>query len=76
MTCSDMTCSNLVSYYVPRGYDYREVAVRCGRTDPHGGRAVCEPCRGNARKMKALARQDEAAAADNAWLKSAGRGEM
>ncbi len=23
-----MPCNNRVSYYVPRGYDYREVAVR------------------------------------------------
>jgi len=71
-----MPCNNRVNYFVPRGYGYREVAVRCGRTDPHGGRAVCVWCLANARKMKARERQDEAAAADNAWLKSAGWGEM
>jgi len=76
MTCSDMTCSNLVSYYVPRGYDYREVAVRCGRTDPHGGRAICDTCQGNASKMQEISRQEDDAAADNAWLKSAGWGEI
>ena len=71
-----MPCDNRVNFFVPRGYGYREVAVRCGRTDPHGGRAICDTCRGNARKMKALARQDDDAAADNAWLRSAGWGEM
>ena len=71
-----MPCNNRVNFFVPRGYDYREVAVRCGTTDPHGGRAVCESCRGNARKMEALARQDDDAAADNAWSKSAGWGEI
>jgi len=71
-----MTCNKRVNYFVPRGYGYREVAVRCGTTDPHGGRAVCEPCRSNARKMQAIARQDDDAAADNAWLKSAGWGEI
>jgi hypothetical protein len=37
-------CNNKVSYYIPRGYDYREFFVKCGNTDPHGGRAVCNDC--------------------------------
>ena len=37
-------CDNQVSFYVPRGYDYREVFVKCGTTDPHGGRAICQAC--------------------------------
>jgi hypothetical protein len=26
-------CNNKVSYYIPRGYDYREFFVKCGNTD-------------------------------------------
>jgi hypothetical protein len=40
-------CNNKVSYYIPRGYDYREFFVKCGNTDPHGGRAVCDTARPN-----------------------------
>ena len=34
-----MSCENKVSFFVARGYDYREVFVPCGRTDPQGRRA-------------------------------------
>ena len=71
-----MPCDNRVNFFVPRGYDYREVAVRCGTTDPHGGRAICDTCQGSASKRKARERQDDDAAADNAWSKSAGWGEI
>ena len=33
-------CDNKVSYYVPRGYDYKETFVKCGNTDPQGSRAI------------------------------------
>jgi hypothetical protein len=71
-----MTCENKVSYHVARGYGYREVFVKCGNTDPHGNRAICEKCRNNASEMEAIERHEENVAADNAWLKSAGWGEM
>ena len=37
-------CDNKVSYYVPKGYDYREIFIKCGLTDPYGNRAICEDC--------------------------------
>lgn len=37
-------CDNKVSYYVPKGYNYRKTTVKCGLTDPHGGRATCDTC--------------------------------
>jgi len=35
-------CDNKITYYVPKGFDYREHLVQCGRTDPFGGLALCE----------------------------------
>lgn len=69
-------CDEQVSYFVPRGYDYREVFVKCGHTDPHGGRAVCEKCEADPAEMAEIERHEENMAADNAWLRSAGWGEM
>jgi len=37
-------CNNKVSYYVPKGYDYRETTVKCGLTNPYGDRATCDTC--------------------------------
>jgi len=70
------TCQNKVSYYVPRGYDYREVFVLCGNTDPHGARAICETCASNPQVKQEIQRHEEAVAEDNAWLRSAGWGEI
>ena len=69
-------CDNKVEYYIPSGYDYREVFVKCGNTDPHGGQAICDVCSGDREEVEARARQQENADADNAWLRSAGWGEM
>jgi hypothetical protein len=30
--------------FVPRGYDYREVTVRCGNTRPDGFPYLCDAC--------------------------------
>ena len=68
-----MTCENKVWYRYVRGSD---IAVDCGSIDPHGNRAICEKCRNNASEMEAIERHEENVAADNAWLKSAGWGEM
>jgi len=70
-----MKCKNKVSYWVPRGYDYRETLVPCGGTDPHGGRAVCDECGSNAAKMAEIRRHEEDIEADNAWAHSAGYGD-
>ena len=71
-----MSCENKVSYHVPRGYDYREVFVKCGNTDPHGSRAICDKCASNPIIMSGINAHEANVAADNAWLKSAGWGEM
>jgi hypothetical protein len=68
-------CDNQVSYYIPRGYDYREVMVQCGRTDPHGGRAICDECSTNHPLMEEIKRLEASVEADNQWAKSAGHGE-
>jgi len=71
-----MSCKNKISYHIPKGYDYKEVFVKCGTTDPFGNRAICDECYSNPAKMKGIKQQEENAAADNAWLESAGWGEI
>jgi len=73
-----MTCRNKVEFWVPTsdGWNYREVQVRCGNTDPHGGRAICWVCREDKAEMQRIQQHEENVAADNAALKSAGWGEM
>lgn len=39
-----MKCKNLVSQWVPKGYDYKEIKLSCGSTDIHGGTLFCEEC--------------------------------
>jgi hypothetical protein len=65
-------CTKKISYFVPKGYDYREVFVKCGNTNPFGGQALCNKCIDD----PAIKQQQENADADNAWLRSAGWGEM
>lgn len=69
-------CENKVIQYVPRGYDYRAVESRCGSTGIHGQRLLCDACQSNSAVRENLRRQDANADADNAWLRSAGWGEM
>ena len=69
-------CDNQVSFHVPRGYDYREVFVKCGNTDPHGGRAICQECSEDPHTMRDIKNQEENIAADNAWARSANWGEF
>lgn len=71
-----MSCENKVSYWLPRGYDYKETLVNCGNTDPYGERAVCDDCSNNPQEMREIEQQERNAEADNAWLRSAGYGEM
>ena len=78
-----MTCENKVTFYVARGRDYgqggtdyRATEVPCGNTDPWGDRAICGSCANNKSKMADFKIQDDNTAADNAWLRSAGQGEM
>jgi len=66
-----MTCNNQVTFYIPRGYDYREVNVKCGNTAPDGSRALCDDC-----PKDKYESHDKNVEAGNAWLRSAGWGEM
>ena len=49
-----MSCKNKVSFYVQRGYDYSEVFVKCGNTNPYGTRSTCKECSNDVDKMKNL----------------------
>lgn len=68
-------CDNTRIYYVARGYSHSEVAVKCGTTDPYGGRCLCEACENDPNKLAEHERILANAEADNAWLRSAGWGE-
>jgi len=69
-------CDNKVSYHVTSGYDYREVKVQCGRTDPYGSRAVCDECSSDHHKMEEIERHEASVEADNQSARSAGWGEF
>lgn len=38
-------CGKAITVYVPRGYDYREITVKCGSTSPSGEPWLCEKCK-------------------------------
>jgi len=69
-------CENTATVYVPKGYDYKPVQMRCGSTDYNGDRVICDQCASDKRAMAEIERQERNAEADNAWLRSAGWGEM
>ena len=69
-------CENKVSYHVPRGYDYREVFVKCGNTNPYGNRAICDKCANDPKEMLSINRHEANVEADNTWLNNAGWGEI
>lgn len=71
-----MSCDNSVRYYVARGYSYRELAVKCGRTDPYGERAICDQCSSDREKMRQIRNDEANIKADNDWLRSAGWGDI
>jgi hypothetical protein len=37
-------CGDQIEVYVPRGYDYKPINVRCGNTSPSGCPWLCETC--------------------------------
>jgi hypothetical protein len=70
-------CENKISYMMPKGnFGYREYMVECGTTDPYGERAMCDTCYEDEHIRRNAQRQQENSDADNAWLRSAGWGEM
>ena len=69
-------CQNKVSYWIPKGWDYKEAFVKCGNTDIHGNRAICDECLADAHKMETINRQERLASEDNATARAAGWGEF
>jgi len=37
-------CNEPMQTYVPRGYDYKQITVRCGSTSPDGAPWLCAEC--------------------------------
>ena len=72
-------CDNEASYYVPRGYDYKEIKTTCGSTAYQNGHVTtvfCDKCLNDPQVQAEHEARLEAADEDNAWLRSAGWGEM
>jgi len=68
-----MSCTNKVAYHVARGYSYREIRIRCGYTDPYGGRVVCDDC--EEKYGEQIRSEEKAIASDNWASRSAGWGD-
>ena len=69
-------CTNKVTQYIPSGYDYRPVESDCGTTGIHGELLLCDTCTSNEVIIEEHRKRKEDADADNAFLRSAGWGEM
>ena len=63
-------CDNRIEVTVPKGWDYKIVEYRCGSTGIYGQMILCEKCESQREQRESLAE------ADNAWLRSAGWGEI
>ena len=63
-------CSNKVLIDVPKGWDYKTVEYPCGSTGIYGQMILCDKCEPQRKNRQALTD------ADNAWMKSAGWGEI
>lgn len=37
-------CNNTLIQYVPKGWDYKGIKMRCGSTSIHGTALYCEQC--------------------------------
>lgn len=70
-------CTNHVSYWFQRSWSRqpREYFVRCGNTDPYGGRAICDTCSSDPATMAEIDRHERTIAEDNAASHSAGWGD-
>jgi len=69
-------CTNKVSQYVLNGFTLKEIQSPCGSTGIEGEWLVCEDCESNPAIMAERERIQRNADADNAWLASAGWGEI
>lgn len=57
-------CGKTITEYVPRGYDYKEIKVKCGSTSPDGYPWQCPACE---RKNAHIDWRREAAMNGEAW---------
>ena len=72
-------CDKEAFYYVPRGFDYKEIQTTCGSTTYQHGHNVtvfCADCENDEQVQAEHAARLEDSDADNAWLRSAGWGEI
>lgn len=72
-------CDKEAFYYVPRGYDYKEIQTTCGSTTYQRGHVVtvfCADCENDEQVQAEHEARLEDSDADNAWLRSAGWGEI
>ena len=72
-------CANEAYYYVPRGLDYKQIKTKCGSTAYQNGYVTtvfCDDCLNDPQVQAEHEARLEAADEDNAWLRSAGWGEM
>jgi len=37
-------CDKPMEVYIPKGWDYKAITVRCGNTSPSGNPYLCEQC--------------------------------
>lgn len=37
-------CSTPLNVFIPRGFDYKEIKVKCGNTSPNGEPWLCQDC--------------------------------
>ena len=71
-----MTCKNKVIQIVDKGYDVKEIKLRCGSPSMYGERLLCNKCLHDEDLQERLRQQDENMKADQDWLDSTGWGEM
>tara|TARA_B100000212_G_C27359251_1_gene527417 strand:+ start:671 stop:895 length:225 start_codon:yes stop_codon:yes gene_type:complete len=74
-----MSCDNEATYFVERGFGFKEITTRCGSTTNQRGHVVtvfCDKCEADEQKMLAHEQRVRLADEDNAWLASAGWGEI
>lgn len=57
-------CGKSMQEYVPSGYDYKEITVKCGNTSPDGTPWLCEKCE---KKHAGTDWRREAELAGEAW---------
>ena len=69
-------CQNTTSYFaVYRGRTV-EVEIQCGNIDQYGRRCLCDVCDSLPHKREEQRVLEQKHGADNAWLRSAGWGEL